>query len=284
MDNTKTIAITGTTNGIGKDLAILCAKNSHNLLLIARDSDKNLQLKNEINQRYPKIKVDLYKTDLSSIVDIKKLSNNILSRYNHLDVLVNSAGTISSDRIITEEGIEKTFAVNFLSHALLAVLLKPALLNSKQGRIIQVASLIPPIAKINFEDINLNKKYTATKAYLQAKVADVMYVKFIAKQWKDTNITINSVHPGVVKTNLGKNSTKGLLSYFVSFSKKFLAIPSEVSAQRIYKLATEDEYSKYTGEYFKVGENPVATNSFSNKIENQLRLAEIVEQYFKLNL
>lgn len=279
MNNTKTIAITGTTNGIGKDLAILCAKKFHNLILIARDSDKNLQLKNEINQKYPNIKVDLYTADLSSIVDIKELSNNILSKFFNIDVLVNSAGTISSDRIITEEGIENTFAVNFLSHALLAVLLKPALLNSEQGRIIQVASLIPPIAKINFDDIHLTKKYSATKAYLQAKVADVMYVKYLASIWKDSNITINSVHPGIVKTNLGKYSTTGLLSYFVKFSEKYLAMTAEASAQRIYKLAVDSEYCNYTGEYFKVGDKPVTTNSFSNKIENQLKLAEIVNKY-----
>ncbi|WP_035806433.1 SDR family NAD(P)-dependent oxidoreductase [Lunatimonas lonarensis] len=283
MEHKKRILITGATSGVGKAAAMALAGSENELILIARNEKKGEAVKREILNLYPFTKVSLLLGDLSLMKDIRKVARQFQNKFESLDVLINCAGLVSSDRVETSEGIEQTLAVNYLSHYLLSNLLLPELKKSNQGRIINVASLIPPIAKVNFDDLNSEKNYNGIKAYLQSKAADVMFTYDLAEELKHTNMTVNAVHPGVVKTNLGVNTSKGFLYLFVKFSEKFLAITPEKSAKRIVYLATDPGLSKITGKYFKGGKKPVATNSFSNNPENRKKLLELTKLFIGQN-
>ncbi len=272
------ILITGATSGVGKATAFELAKPENRLLLVARNKKKGEELKNEISSRQPKADVELLFADLSLQKDIKNLVADFKVKYDKLDALINCAGLVSSERIETKEGIEQTLAVNYLSHYLLSHLLIDELKNADQGRIINVASLIPPIAKINFNDINSKKNYNGVNAYLQSKVADVMFTYDLAEQLKNTNVTVNAVHPGIVKTNLGVETSKGALQGFVRFCMSFIAITPEKSAERVLFLANSKSLSKTTGKYFKSGLNPVRTNSFSYNLDYRVKLSELTLQ------
>lgn len=277
MEN-KIILITGATSGVGKATAFELAKPENQLFLIARNKQKGEELKKEILGINPKATIELLYADLSLQKDIRNLVNNFKTKHNRLDVLINCAGLVSSERVETKEGIEQTLAVNYISHYLLSHLLLEELKNVKQGRIINVASLIPPIAKINFNDIHSKKNYSGVTAYLQSKVADVMFTYDLAEQLKNTNVTVNAVHPGIVKTNLGVETSKGALQGFVRFCMSFIAIKPEKSAERVLYLTNSNNLSKITGKYFKGGQNPVKTNSFSYNLDNRNKLSELTRQ------
>lgn len=277
MGNKKKILITGATSGVGKAAAFALAKPENHLILVARNMQKGEQLKAEILRQKPAASVDVLYADLALINHNRGLVAGFKKQYDGLDVLINCAGLVSSKRIETAEGIEQTLAVNYLSHYLLSTMLFDELQKSQQGRIINVASLIPPIAKINFEDFNSVRKYNGVMAYLQSKVADVMFTYDFAEQIKDTKVTINAVHPGVVKTNLGAETSSGLLAFFVKFSDKFVAITPEKSAERIVYLATDEALSDVSGKYFKGEKKPASTNSFSYDPENRQKLAVLTK-------
>ncbi|WP_298148576.1 SDR family NAD(P)-dependent oxidoreductase [Flavobacterium sp.] len=271
------ILITGATSGVGKATAIELAKPENQLFLIARNKQKGEDLKKEILSSNLGANIEMLYADLSLQNEIKNLVNNFKKKHNKLDVLINCAGLVSSERVETKEGIEQTLAVNYLSHYLLSHLLLEELKSSKQGRIINVASLIPPIAKINFKDVNNKKNYSGVRAYLQSKVADVMFTYDLAEQLKSTSVTVNAVHPGVVKTNLGVETSKGLLQGFVRFCMSFIAITPEKSAERVLYLINSNDLSKITGKYFKGGQIPVKTNSFSYNLDNRNKLSELTK-------
>lgn len=273
MEN-KIILITGATSGVGRATAFALAKQGHELILVARDRRKGETLRNEILNNYKNANVQLLFADLALQRDIRSLAFDFKRKYSRLDVLINCAGLVSSERFETKEGVEQTLAVNYISHFLLSHLLLDELKNARQGRIINVASLIPPMAKIDFFDIHSKYSYSGVKAYLQSKVADVMFTYDLAEQLKNTNVTVNAVHPGIVKTNLGVETSKGVLQGFVRFCMSFIAITPERSAERILYLTNSSELSATTGKYFKGGRSPVKTNSFSYNMGNRVQLAE----------
>jgi len=259
----KIILITGATSGIGKAVAFGLADPNHRLILVAPNPQKGEALREEILQKHPGAQVAILTADLALQADIRQLVGAFHQAYDRLDVLINCAGLVSSRRVETREGIEQTLAVNYLSHYLLATLLTKALMQAPQGRIINVASLIPPFARIHFEDLQGNRRYNGVRAYLQAKVADVMFTYELAEQLKDTKVTVNAIHPGIVRTNLGLETSEGLLQAFVQFCLRFVAISPQQSALRILRLATSPDLSLVSGHYFKGGPTPVRTNRFS---------------------
>lgn len=178
----------------------------------------------------------------------------ILSRFldeqNRLDILINNAGVMALPRGVTTDGFEMQIGVNHMGHFLLTNLLLDTLKASSPSRIVVLSSLAHYMGTINREDLNSEKSYNKYRAYCQSKLANVLFVRELAKRLEGTNVTANAVHPGAVKTELGRylihNAIRQIINPFMYF---FFKTPTS-GAQTTLCVALDPELEKVTGKYF----------------------------------
>jgi len=197
----KTVLITGGNSGIGKATAIGLARAGYNVVIGGRNREKGLAAAEEIKKVSGHPNVEFLEIDLSSLKSVRKAAEEFKQAHTHLDVLINNAGVFLRKREETEDGLEKTFQTNYLSHFLLTHLLLPTLKASAPSRIINVASKHSGI-KINFDDLQTTKNYSYLKAVGPTKLGLIMFTKELAKQLEGTGITVNCLHPGLAQTNI----------------------------------------------------------------------------------
>ena len=241
----KTIIITGSNSGIGKEAAIILAKSGHRILMLSRDSEKSAQALKEIRTQSNNNQVFLFKVDLASPRSIASAVEKIKRDYEAVDVLINNAGVYKVKREENEDGIEITFAVNFLATLLLSELLLESLKASESGRIINVVSELYKSGSLDFGDLMLENQYKASDAYANSKLAAVLFTAELANQLKDEGITVNALHPGVLATSSFRDYPK----LIVKLINMFLEDPQK-GGERIAYLATSQEVADTTGKYF----------------------------------
>jgi NAD(P)-dependent dehydrogenase (short-subunit alcohol dehydrogenase family) len=244
----KICMITGANSGIGKATAIGLAKMGATIVMVCRNQKKGEKALNYIKNESKNGDVSLLIADLSSQKAIHQLVKEFKENYQHLHVLINNAGVNLSKRVLTEDGIESTFAINYLAPFLLSNLLLDVLQNSSPSRIVNVASNV--MAKsINFENLNGEKHYRQLKVYAQSKLALVLFTYEFARRFEGKEVTINSLHPGYVKTNMVKNF-RSFVKYFFPFIGLFMSSPKKGAKTSIY-LASSSEIQSVSGKYFK---------------------------------
>ncbi len=244
----KICMITGANSGIGKATAIELAHLGATLILVCRSQIRAEKSINEIKKKTGNESIDLILADLSSQREIHNLVSEFKSRYNKLHVLINNAGVNLSKRIMTIDGIEATFAVNYLSQYILCNLLFNTLKNSAPARIINVASSYQAKA-INFEDLNGEKHYKQMKAYMQSKLAVVLFTYEFARRIRESGVSVNCLHPGIIKTNIVRNF-RPFVKYFYPLIGLFMKSPKRGAKTSVY-LASNPEVDGITGQYFK---------------------------------
>jgi NAD(P)-dependent dehydrogenase (short-subunit alcohol dehydrogenase family) len=186
--------------------------------------------------------------DFSSLANVRKLAEEIITTCPKLDVLVNNAGKTFGTRGVTADGFEWTFGVNHLAPFLLTNLLLPLLIKSAPARIVNTASFAHTFGHINFDDIMAEKKYSEITADAQSKLANVLFSAELSKKLAGTNVTSNSLHPGVVGTRFA--AAGGTFSkIFYSCFKFIMKTPAEGAKTTIY-LASAPEAEGVTGMYF----------------------------------
>jgi NAD(P)-dependent dehydrogenase (short-subunit alcohol dehydrogenase family) len=178
-----------------------------------------------------------YLADLSSLGEVRGLAERVISEHDRLDVLVNNAGIIARERQESGDGHELTFAVNYLSHFLLAGLLLPLLKDSTPARIVNVASAGQ--SPIDFSNIMLERGYDAMKAYSQSKLAQVMFTFELAGRLRNTGVTTNALHPASLMDTKMVRDTFGHTMSTV-----------EEGAEAVVRLAVSPELKGITGRYF----------------------------------
>jgi len=191
----KIILITGSTDGLGKLVARHLLEKGATILFHGRNEEKGEKVFDELKEITRKENIKYYNADLSSLNEVKALSNKILKERDRLDVLINNAGIgrgSSNKRELSKDGIELRFAVNYLSHVLLTEKLL-GIIPPQTGRIINVSSIGQE--PINFNDLMLEKHYDGYYAYKQSKAAQIMYTIDLADRLKDKGIKVNAVHP-----------------------------------------------------------------------------------------
>lgn len=264
----KTCVITGATSGIGKESAKALALKGAHVIIVGRNIKKCVSTVKTIKKKTGNTHVDYLCADLSDLSQVRNLAKELNQKYPCIDVLINNAGAFYNPRLETVDGYEMTLALNYLSPFLLTALLIDSLKESKQGRIINVASSSHYVGKINVEDIQLKENYHAIPAYAQSKLALVLFTKELAERLKNTNITVNSLDPGLVATNFRKNN--GWLRFYV---RKFVKneLTTVEGSQTIIYLATSPDVTDITGEYF-VKEKQVKSSelSYDQKLAKQL--------------
>jgi len=262
----KVCIVTGANSGMGKIIATELANKSATLIMVCRIKDKPHVALNEINGKTKNPNIDLMVTDLSSQKEVRALANKIKEKYPTIDVLINNAGCMSFGYVETPEGIETTFATNYLSSFLLTNLLLDNLKASKEARIINVASEASKKGKINFKDINLKNEYSTFKAYAQSKLANILFSYELARRLNGyKNITVNCVHPGIVPdTKLGQGS-KLFTKYIESIPKSLILTPEEGAITTLW-LACSKDVKDITGKYFYKN-NQITSNPDSYDLE-----------------
>lgn len=202
----KNCIITGGNSGIGFETALALAKLGAYVTILSRNQEKAEAAVKSIKAKSQNKNVDYTLVDLSSQKSIRDAAKYIRREYDNIDVLINNAGTWFSNLELTEDGIERQFAVNHLAYFLLTHELIALLGKSENARIICVGSDSHFHGKMHFDDLTLGKKYHGIRAYAQSKLANVLFTYELDRRLKSSgisNISINCVQPGLVKTDIG---------------------------------------------------------------------------------
>jgi len=249
------VLITGATGGIGKAAAMALAGQGFTVVIHGRNRQKTKEVCDEIKATTGNKKVDMLVADMFSLKDVRNLADSFRQQYGRLDILINNAGGIMNNyRETTVDGFEKTIAVNLLAPFLLTELLLDLVKKSVDGRIINVSSNSHQLnAKPDFNDLELRNKYNPLHAYGNAKLFLIWISQYMCKSLERQgvrNVTVNTMHPGAVKTNFGVDSNLGPVLKFISkLIRPFFKTP-EQGADTIVYLATSGEVNNVSGKYF----------------------------------
>jgi NAD(P)-dependent dehydrogenase (short-subunit alcohol dehydrogenase family) len=241
----KTVLITGATSGIGKATLMDLAKSGATVIFTARNVNKAEGVLKEAKEISNNDRIDYFEVDLSSFKSLTNFVKNFKEKYDKLDVLINNAGTWNLRLTLTEEGIEKTFMVNYLAPFYLTHSLLPILLENIPSRIINVSSAMHKGGKINFDDIEMRKHYNGIQSYSNTKLMVLMFTKELAKRLEDKGVYAFAVHPGLVKTGLFSNFPKPIRDLFLMGART----PEKGAETSIY-LAKAEGVEELTGSYF----------------------------------
>jgi NAD(P)-dependent dehydrogenase (short-subunit alcohol dehydrogenase family) len=240
--------VTGATNGIGKITARELAKKGYRVVLVARDAEKAARTATEIAAAAPGALIETIVCDLSSQKRIRAAAAEFHHRHDRLHVLVNNAGGIWMNRELTEDRIERTFATDHLGYFLLTHLLLPELRRGAPSRVVNVASEASRVGRIDFDDLQGEKRYNGARAYAQAKLANILFSSELSRRLDGSGVTSNALHPGTVASGFALNNT-GLLRFGILLARPFL-IGEEKGARTSIYLASSPEVDGVTGGYF----------------------------------
>ncbi|MHA2100495.1 MAG: SDR family NAD(P)-dependent oxidoreductase [Candidatus Kariarchaeaceae archaeon] len=201
MSKAKTVLITGATDGIGKELARSLVQKGYNLILHGRNEDKGRKLLSDLKSINADPQINYFNADLSFLSEVNSLADRLIQNFDKIDILVNNAGTIEKNRIVTSEGFEKSFVVNHLSMFLLTLKLLSTLRNETPSRIINVSSQVHS-SSLDFDNLQGQKRFSPTGMYSTTKLLNILFTYKLADLVKDSNITVNCLHPGVINTKL----------------------------------------------------------------------------------
>ncbi|XP_023142836.2 retinol dehydrogenase 13 isoform X1 [Amphiprion ocellaris] len=254
--NGKTVVITGANTGIGKETARELAKRGGRVIMGCRDMEKCEAAAKEIRGKTLNPHVYACHLDLASTKSVREFAERIKREEKRVDVLINNAGVMRCPAWKTEDGFDMQFGVNHLGHFLLTNLLLDKLKESAPSRVINLASLAHIVGKIDFEDLNWEKKKFDTKqAYCQSKLANVLFTRELAKRLQGSGVTVNAVHPGVVATELGRHTGMHQSQFSSSVLSPFFSLlvkNPELGAQPSVYLAVSEEMEGVTGQYYDV--------------------------------
>ena len=246
----KTVLITGATSGIGLEASAKLAGMGAELVLVGRDRARGEAAVAAVKRRSGSTAVALMRCDFASLTQIRALAAEVVASRPKLHVLVNNAGSVSARREVTEDGIERTFAVNHLGPFLLTNLLLDLLRRSAPARVVTVASAAHRQGDMPFDDLQFeNGGYGTMRAYARSKLANVLFTAELARRLARTGVTANCLHPGAVATNIWSHAPR-YAQPLLAVAKLFM-ISAEKGADTIVHLAASPEVEGLTGGYYE---------------------------------
>ncbi len=247
----KVCVITGGTDGIGKAAAHGLASQGATLLIQGRDADKGARAVADLAARSGNSAIEFLQADFGSLGDVRRFAAAVVQRAPRIDVLVNNAGGIFGKRTFSEDGYEMTFAVNHLAPFLLTQLLLGALQHSGPARIVTTSSEAHRRAKIAFDDLQAERKYSPLAAYGSSKLANILFTRALAKRLTGTRVTATCLHPGFVKTSFGRGlANSRLTSAVFGLLSRFARTPEKGAETVIYLAGSPDVEDASGGYYF----------------------------------
>jgi len=275
----KTVVITGATSGIGVETAVALAGAGARVVVTGRDRGRGQAAVEDIQRRSGSQMVELVVFDLGDLSSVRAGAGEILAGCQRIDVLVNNAGIVLSDRRVTPDGLEATFAVNHLGPFLLTELLLDRLKASAPARIVNVASTAHKGARrgLDFDDLQSERAYRALNVYSKSKLANIQFTTELARRLAGTGVTANSLHPGTVATGYGRDGdTKGVFAFGLKVIKPFILSPERGARTSVF-LASAPEVAGVTGAYFVRSKQATPTR-VARSTEAAARLWEVSEK------
>jgi NAD(P)-dependent dehydrogenase (short-subunit alcohol dehydrogenase family) len=269
----KIVLITGGTGGIGKATAVGLARLGARVGITGRDRGRAEAAADDIRTASGNPAIDAYAGDLSSQAEVRRLAREVLDAYPRLDVLVNNVGGFWAHRHVTADGLEHTFALNHLAPFLLTNLLLDRLIASAPARIVTVSSGAQAMGRIDFDDLQGERRYTGQRAYNQSKLANVMFTYELARRLDGTSVTATVLHPGVVRTNFGIEDQSRFFTVMLPLMRPLLKAPARGAATSIH-LASSPDVDGATGRYF-ANRKPRRSGKASYDTAAQARLWQV---------
>ena len=247
----KLVVITGATSGIGYHTARKYASMGAHILMVNRNQEKSETISREIAKEFG-THVEYILADLSLLQDIQRVGQYLASIEKPIDVLIHNAGVHSESRKESSAGLEVNFAIHYLWPLIINKMLIPKYQRDRTGRILLVSSEAYRFAAwgLDLDDMQWKRRrYTGNKAYGAGKLAQILFMHLLAGELTPFNVTINAMHPGMVRTESGKDNGKVYQWYKKNIIDRLSASP-EVSAEALYYLGTSPELSEITDVFF----------------------------------
>ena len=266
----KIIFISGSTDGIGKRAALELAKLGAHVIVHGRNKDKLKKSVDFIKAESKNNNIDSIIADMSSFKKIREMSEELHKRYEKIDVLVNNAGVQVHGLQYSEDGYELTFAVNHLAYFLTTSLLLDLVVKSDYKRIVIVSSGMHfRIEKFDFDYLQAKPEYNLYTYYAQSKLANILFGYKLSRMLKDTGITVNSLHPGLIDTNLNPQRPQHIVDR---------ALPVEEGIISTMRLVAASELEGITGKYFTSDGSETESSPASYDLDDQEKLWALSEE------
>jgi len=254
----KICVVTGATSGVGYQSVKRLAQGGADIVMVCRNTQKAAAVREELIQY--QVNIVVIQADFSRLSEVRKAAETILNHYPKLDVLINNAGVHYTHRTLNEDGIEMVFAVNHLASFLFTRLILDKLIENSPARIIQVNSQGHRFGGLDLDDLNWQRrKYRGLQSYGASKIAQLLTVWELSDRLTGSGVTINAVHPGEVRTNIGMNNELAYRLYKRYFLWWILKDPT-ISGEAIYYHAAAPEMANISGKFFNltIDEKPAA--------------------------
>ncbi|GAA2895952.1 SDR family oxidoreductase [Streptosporangium fragile] len=255
-----TAVVTGGGRGIGYAVAAELLRNRCDVVLVARDRERGEAAQRSLAASAG-ASARLVVGDLSGVRTVRATAEALREACPRIDVLVHNAGLWPSRRTLNEDGLEQAFVTNHLAPFLLNHELEPVLVASA-ARVVQVGAGLYVKGKADPERTPAGLDFHPVRTYADTKLCNLLLVPLFAGRWRDTGVTINAVHPGVIRTGLGDRG--GPLGYLLKVVKLLWKSP-EAGARPVVRLALAEEVAGLTGRYFELEQErppaPVATDT-----------------------
>ena len=270
--------VTGANTGVGLETARGLAERGMTVVMCSRDPERGRAALEDVRASTGSGSVELVRLDLASLESVRAAAAEILERHPRIAILVNNAGAVLSDRRTTADGFEATFGVNHLGHFLLTHLLLDRLKQSAPARIVVLSSDAHRMVKgLDFDDLQARRRYRGIMVYARSKLANALFVLELAERLRGTGVTVNAVHPGVVRSGFALDGdTHGLYTFFVGLAGRFMLTPEQGALTSIH-CATDPGLETTTGMYFARSRPRRPTHAALDR-DAALRLWEISEQ------
>lgn len=271
----KICMVTGANAGIGRVTALGLAKMGATVVMVCRNRERGEEALDYVTGETGNDSVCLLLADLASQRSIRRLVADFKARYSTLHVLINNAGIVPAKRVVTEDGVEMQFAVNYLAPFLLTSLLLDVLIAGAPVRIVNVsASYHEKSSPINFDDLQTEQRpYDAREVYAWTKLANIMYTYELARRLRGTGVTVNCLHPGVIETRLMHDFVHGtspLPEERMAIVRRLIVALEEGAKASLY-VATSPELEGVTGMYFdKQKAVPSSDASYDETVSRRL--------------
>jgi retinol dehydrogenase-12 len=245
----KVCVITGASSGIGLATAEALGRQGFRLVLTGRDPARCEAALTLLRSRVPGLEARFHYADLSSIAEMHRLGNEIAAEEQRIDVLINNAGIMNAQRLMTVDGLERMFAVNHLAYYVVTDRLKLSVAAAAPSRIVNVASEAHRGQVLDLHDLQCERGFRAMAAYGRSKLANILYTRELSRRLETAGVTVNSLHPGFIASRIGNDAPIGM-RLAIGAAKAMFAKNVARGAETPVFLATSPTVAEMTARYF----------------------------------